>query len=586
MTLKFGLLARVSTEAQEKHGVSLITQISRMRHAVHSVSGNIVREYCGQEHSSPGSDRVMLRNLVSDIKHKIINAVMVDDISRIGRDKVESEKFYKALKVNNVRLFILSMEFDLSSPEQTCMLSLQSVFAQFQSDILTQKSLTSKIALARQGYPSSGGRLPYGRTFSKLHGWGIDSAKQKEIVEMVQKIVEDNWTCMKVALFYGIRPSVLNKRLKRLGSSWTQKFNSNNSNIHEEVETEIPPLIPDSLNALLLEKLKGNQTYLRTGIKYDYLLSRKIYNRQTRQSLTSHTTVDRGKQYRYYRSQYEHKQSGYDLTVKADLIEQCVLSNLSDLFNYDKNLFSSVLSFTQHDGTEEIINSEIRSAKNQLNRLQKDIEQRILYLPDDSIENISFSRKLFQDTLQQLENEMLEQHKLLKVLETKKKSLCTPKQISSARIAYKDHISRLVEYNFLTSQLVLINLDYNSRRKVVDLMLGGQDESGKKYGVYIEKDPKNPNLYLYEIFGRFGTIIADTASAEDVGIFNQSKFDPDTSRKISNIILDGYAFQGVQDELYSSNTESSPRRNPAERDRRRARAPPGQTRWARARPAR
>jgi DNA invertase Pin-like site-specific DNA recombinase len=88
---RFAILCRVSTEAQEK-GESLERHEKSLREHVKRLGGTIPKGcvYKGQEHSSVGFERVMLEKLLADAKSKKYDALMIDDVSRLGRDALTS----------------------------------------------------------------------------------------------------------------------------------------------------------------------------------------------------------------------------------------------------------------------------------------------------------------------------------------------------------------------------------------------------------------------------------------------------------------------------------------------------------------
>jgi len=565
MGLRFGILARVSTVAQKQHGESLTTQVSQLENAVNRVGGVIVKRYTVQEHASPGCQRNSLKMILTDINAKEINAVMVADVSRLARDVEESSKFYKSLKRANARFFVLGTEYDLDDSTHNCMLTIFGSFAQLQSAVQAEKSLINKIALAEKGEPSSGGNLPYGRTFSKDKGWGVDLEKQSIMLDVAERIVNENWSTVKAALYCGMLPSVLSKRLKTLGSSWFQRFHSKNLNIHRDIPMSVPELIPRELNERLLAKLSSNRAYLRDGLKYQYLLSRKVYHRPTSFTLVGQTTFDNGKSYRYYRSQGDHIRAGHYFSVRADRIEGAVLSALSEVINSDKRFFESVLKQPADPSVIDDIKMKISTATKSADRIKKEIERRAQYIPLESDSSLNITRAIFLEKMKELETEFKRQVELLSSLRVELAKCQNTSSIKGKRKEYKAELLRLIHYNYLNSHLALAGVDYLYQRRVIDLMLGGEDEHGRKYGVYVDGSPNDKDGIRFEVYGYFGTVIVKDIASDDYYFRNFSQFEASTVSQISNIILDGYACYDTRDDILPSNSESSPPRTPAYR---------------------
>ena len=84
--LRFALLTRVSTEAQQARGESLKVQERQIEAAVRQLGGVIVARYAGQEHGMPGHERRIFERMLADAIAETFDAICVMDTSRWSRD--------------------------------------------------------------------------------------------------------------------------------------------------------------------------------------------------------------------------------------------------------------------------------------------------------------------------------------------------------------------------------------------------------------------------------------------------------------------------------------------------------------------
>jgi len=123
--MKFAPIVRVSTEAQERQGESLRTQVTEIERSVKSLGGILIADpwrYSGQEHATPELERKKLDSLLRDAEKKLFDAVIVCDASRWSRDNGKSKVGLDILRKNGIKFFAGTTEYDLYKPADTLFL--------------------------------------------------------------------------------------------------------------------------------------------------------------------------------------------------------------------------------------------------------------------------------------------------------------------------------------------------------------------------------------------------------------------------------------------------------------------------------
>jgi site-specific DNA recombinase len=113
----------------------------------------------GAKHSRPGLDRLMI-----DAEMRRFDVVLVDDLSRLGRDMAETPRLVKLFKFWGVRLVGVSDGVDTERAGYKIEVGLRGLMAEAYLDDLAEKTHRGLTGLALQGY--SAGGLPYGYTSS------------------------------------------------------------------------------------------------------------------------------------------------------------------------------------------------------------------------------------------------------------------------------------------------------------------------------------------------------------------------------------------------------------------------------------
>lgn len=335
--LRFGAFVRVSTERQAKQGESLKTQTTDLTEDVLRLGGEI-QLYGGQEHATPGFEKVELDRLLRDAHTRQIDAVIVHHPDRWSRDNAQSKKGLEILKDAGVRFFVRSQEFDLHSPLPRFYLGMSAEIGELQASTQSQKSMENRLHRAKQGKPVCG-KLPFGRLYDRSTGkWSIVESKRDMMLDVAKRYLAGE-SIGRLALEYGVNHTSLHKSLRhRCGDTWVQTFHSRSHGIDEKVTISIPRLLPEKTIQKVIERMDFNKTYGHCETYTKYLLSGLIFCDRCGIRLSGQLNPSGKRYYRHTRQLKASPCHGPCGWVPADEIEENVFQRIFELLNDDSAL--------------------------------------------------------------------------------------------------------------------------------------------------------------------------------------------------------------------------------------------------------
>lgn len=119
-----GIYARLSREDEKddkfnKQSESIENQIKFLKSYVNSQKWNIVKIYTDDGYSGTNFDRPDFKNMISDIENNTINMVVTKDLSRLGRDYIDTgyyiEKYFPSKNIRYIAVTDNVDTFDMSN---------------------------------------------------------------------------------------------------------------------------------------------------------------------------------------------------------------------------------------------------------------------------------------------------------------------------------------------------------------------------------------------------------------------------------------------------------------------------------------
>ena len=517
--LRFAPLIRVSTESQERRGQSLQVQKETLTKAVETLQGVIPDdcwEYSGQEHATSDYERKKFTKLLNDCSIDKFDAIIVYDPSRWSRDNRRSKEGLEILKTSGIRFFVGTTEYNLFDPQASLFLGMSTEMNEYFALEQSRKSILSRIDRAKKNRPT-GGKLPFGRTFNKTTGeWGIDEQKRRDIVWAANQYLEGE-PLEKLAKTLGVNHSNLWKVLNhRSGTEWELKFQDKKLRIDETVTLSIPALLPQETIDAIHQKAEFNKKFDRAAIKNKYLLSRLVICSECGLSWFGQASNTKRRYYRH--SRYNRTCRQIKKAIPADILEEAVLFQIYSLFGDKEKLKQSILDATPHSKLRPKLEKEIKLLKNKLSGIKQkkgnllDAVANGVFVAEDVKEKMDALREQEQN----IKNKITTNNQLIKRIPSAKEL--------KKRSAFAQNILRVIRTRKLKSAEHLSEMSWEDKRKLIQIVLAGINESGERNGVFIHrKDDK----WHYEIKGTFSYDINGIAPIKKHQIMDLLQIEPE-----------------------------------------------------------
>lgn len=403
--------------------------------------------------------------------------------SRWSRDNLKNKIGLSLLRKNGIRFFVGTMEYDLYNPEHILFLGMSAELGEFQAKQQALKSIVNKIERSKRGIPCTG-KLPYGRTYSRDKGWGIDEAKASKIRNAAERYLNGE-SFISIAqisnMSIGNLWTILNHRS---GTKWEVKFDSKQLNIKETIEIEIPSLLDDSTIEAIKEKAVANRTYTHGEIKNRYLLSRMIFCAKCGLTLFGMTTKKGRRYYRHPSSRYRNKDCSLQKYIPGDLIENSVLIHLIQTFG-DIELLRKAVERATPDLEKMGRISDERSELEQEMKKNSNQKERIVDMVAEGI----LSRDEVKEKIEKLRERGQHIKNRLMSIKMQIDAMPDPKKVKRL-----SQLGLKILGQATQRPQIVFKRPYEWKRKLLEHAFGGRNAKGQRLGVYVSEtgNPKQP----------------------------------------------------------------------------------------------
>ena len=144
--------------------------------------------YSDEDYSGANTQRPDLQRLISDIKERKIDVLIVYQLDRLSRDIRDFANIYAILDDNNVQFVSVKENIDTSTPIGKAMMYITVVFAQMERETIANRVTDNMITLARSGW-WIGGNPPVGYRRKRIT---TESGHKHVILEPVLEEIEYN----------------------------------------------------------------------------------------------------------------------------------------------------------------------------------------------------------------------------------------------------------------------------------------------------------------------------------------------------------------------------------------------------------
>lgn len=146
------IYVRVSSKEQKEHGYSIGEQIDRLSKYCDAMGLKNPKVYNDAGHSGAKMDRPALSLLISDVKAKKIEKVLVYKLDRLSRSQKDTLTLIEDIFLKNGCDFVsISENFDTSTPLGRAMIGILAVFAQLEREQIKERMSMGREARAKQG---------------------------------------------------------------------------------------------------------------------------------------------------------------------------------------------------------------------------------------------------------------------------------------------------------------------------------------------------------------------------------------------------------------------------------------------------
>ncbi|MEG0854436.1 MAG: recombinase family protein [Angelakisella sp.] len=230
--LQAGLYCRISQEDEVRHGnsASIETQKKKLSDFAAQSSISVYSSYCDDGFSGTTFDRPAFRQLIADIESKKVNCVIVKDLSRLGREYIQSgnllENFFPK---HNTRFIALddNIDRDPQNPtlESNMMIPFFNLMNEFYPSDISKKTRSALRTKAIHGeYIASIAPYGYRKSPENRHQLIVDESCSEWVPFIFNKFIE-GWSLTKIAReLHKIKvPSPSDMRCHTHTCSWTSQ---------------------------------------------------------------------------------------------------------------------------------------------------------------------------------------------------------------------------------------------------------------------------------------------------------------------------------------------------------------------------
>lgn len=179
---KVSLYIRVSTGRQAQEGDSLEEQEKELKKFCEYKNYLIHNTHIERGKSAKDTNRPEYQKLLTDIKDKKINAIVVKKLDRLSRSLLDFEEFMKIAQEKEVEFISLKENFDTTNAMGKAMLRVALVFAQLEREQTSERVIDVMTFRAEQGL-YNGGTPPYG--YDVINKELVPHKQEKKVIEMI-----------------------------------------------------------------------------------------------------------------------------------------------------------------------------------------------------------------------------------------------------------------------------------------------------------------------------------------------------------------------------------------------------------------
>jgi site-specific DNA recombinase len=212
MPKRCALYIRVSTCQQVDNGNSLVTQKVQLIQYARESGYTVCDIYC-EGLSARNTKRPELQQLLADAADRRFDMVLVWAVDRISRSLADLIRLVERLRESDVDFVSITQEFDTSDPTGRLALHILGSFAQFERELLIERTKEGHLRRLHQSDWSCG-PSPFG--YRKENGKLIEVAEEARVVRQIFRLF------LKLKSFIGVARELNRAGIQtRRGNAWS-----------------------------------------------------------------------------------------------------------------------------------------------------------------------------------------------------------------------------------------------------------------------------------------------------------------------------------------------------------------------------
>ena len=443
-------------------------------------------------------DRQDLKDLLADAMKEKFDKVVVDKIDRFGRnnaDFLNNKKILEAVAVNWVSV----KEYFDETYVGHFSAGIMGQVAELEKDRITERLIGGRRKNLKDNGHGVVGRLPFARYYERIKegkymgrrdydaGVKLDEKKAGIIRKVAEKYL-DGEPLITISKEVGIKYHTLLRVLRdQCGSKWIINFNANKKfkDMQEAmtVTLDIPPILDDITIKKVRDMIEHNRSYECWKKVDKYPLSGFLKCFNCERSLTGQTMW--GGRYIYYKhpvltnkQKFEDQKPCNTFTyIKTKGIEDAVLRTVFQHIKDEDRFRKAIKDAFPEDRQEEYLDMVIEGKEKELGKVNKEIDN----LADAVAKGVNIEIvKGKQDKLIANKAQMEEGlRELMEKRHTFRMDKEAKKEIGKLRRGLLKRFD---------SEKKMRGMAYDEKKKLFHLLFpGGEDPSGKAYGIYLRK---------------------------------------------------------------------------------------------------
>jgi site-specific DNA recombinase len=483
--MKAAIYCRVSTDAQEKEGTSLQTQLESClaycQSKGYEVTQRFTETYSGLSLERPQLDR--LRELVRD---HAIDVIVCYSLDRLSRDPVHGVIITQELERHGIALEAVTETVD-STEVGKLITYIRGFASKLEAAKIRERTMRGKRARAREGrIPSGGGTRIYGYDYVKV---SQENGGRRVINEIEASWVRQmyNWLINE-----GLSTNAIVYRLRALGAptksgkiwakhsvqkiltnpAYTGKFYAFTSIGHKaftrpetdwiEIKGVTPPIISEETFGAARCQLQANRSKTVPTTKYQYLLRGHLRCGQCGRAFAGRLgsgSFKKGKPpYRTYRCMgnlrmYAPIEPCHNKGWSATKLERIVWTEIERYLSQPELIIAELERQRQETSQLDVFKTELRTIERQLRSV--DMEQHQL---------LQWALKGFPESQVETENKRL--NKARETLTARKTELGGQINVCQGAIINVPNLEAFIE----RIQGNIANLDFEGKRLALDML--------------------------------------------------------------------------------------------------------------------